>query len=148
MLYYAAHMDEDAGVSPETAKTNPDLMKYVKDWGCETDIGIIALETDCNQLVGAAWIRLLTVDEKTASYAEDITPELAIAVLPEYLGCGVGTLLLQHLLEAANQRYSRVALTVRTTNPAKRLYERMGFVVTGEIVNRVGTASVSMVKQF
>ena len=137
MLYYAAHVDEDAVVSPEAAKTNPDLMKYVKDWGNETDIGSIALEPDCNTLIGAAWIRLLAED--------DITPELAIAVLPEYLGHGVGTLLLQHLLEAAKQRYPRVVLSVRTANPAKRLYERMGFVVTGEIVNRVGTASVSMV---
>ena len=137
MLYYAAHMDEDAGVSPESAKSNPDLMKYVKDWGHETDVGSIALEPDCNQPVGAAWIRLLAVD--------DITPELAIAVLPQYLGRGIGTLLLQHLLEAAKQRYPRVILSVRTTNPAKSLYERMGFVVTEEIVNRVGTASVSMV---
>ena len=137
MLYYAAHMDEDAGVSPESAKSNPDLMKYVKDWGRETDVGSIALEPDCNQPVGAAWIRLLAVD--------DITPELAIAVLPQYLGRGIGTLLLQHLLEAAKQRYPRVILSVRTTNPAKSLYERMGFVVTEEIVNRVGTASVSMV---
>lgn len=137
MLYYAAHMDEDAGVSPESAKSNPDLMKYVKDWGRETDVGSIALEPDCNQPVGAAWIRLLAVD--------DITPELAIAVLPQYLGRGIGTLLLQHLLEAAKLRYPRVILSVRTTNPAKSLYERMGFVVTEEIVNRVGTASVSMV---
>ena len=137
MLYYAAHMDEDTGVSPESAKTNPDLMKYVKDWGRETDIGSIALEPASNQPVGAAWIRLLAVD--------DNTPELAIAVLPQYLGNRIGTLLLQHLLEAAKQRYARVILSVRTTNPAKRLYERMGFVVTEEIVNRVGTASVSMV---
>ncbi len=136
MLYYAAHMDEDAGVSPESAKTNPDLLKYAKDWGREADVGSIALEPDCNRPIGAAWIRLLAVD--------DTTPELAIAVLPEFLGYGVGTLLLQHLLEAAKQRYSSVVLSVRTTNPAKRLYERMGFVVTGEIVNRVGTASVSM----
>jgi ribosomal protein S18 acetylase RimI-like enzyme len=137
ILYYAAHMDEDAGVSPESAKTNPDLVKYVKDWGRETDIGSIAFEPDCNQLIGAAWIRLLAVD--------DTTPELAIAVLPQYVGRGIGTLLLQHLLEVAKQRYPRMALSVRTTNPAKRLYERMGFVVTEEIVNRVGTASVNMV---
>jgi len=148
MLYYAAHMDEDAGVSPESAKTNPDLMKYVKDWGRETDIGSIALEPDCNQPIGAAWIRLLAVDEKTASYTDDSTPELALAVLPQYIGHGVGTLLLQHLLEEVKRYYPRVVLSVRTTNPAKRLYERMGFVVTGEIVNRVGTSSVSMIKQF
>ncbi len=147
MLYFAAHMDEDGEVSSEAAKQNPDLVKYVNGWGRETDIGCIALEPHSNQPIGAAWIRLLITNEKTTSYVDDITPELAIAVLPEYLGGGVGTLLLQHLLEAARQRYPRVVLSVRATNPAKRFYERMGFVVTGEIANRVGTPSLNMVVQ-
>ena len=147
MLYFAAHMDEDGEISPEAAKQNPDLDKYVNGWGRETDVGCIALEPQSNQLVGAAWIRLLIANEKTTSYVDDTTPELAIAVMPEYLGCGVGTLLLQHLLEAAKQRYPRVVLSVRATNTAKRLYERIGFVVTGEIANRVGTPSLNMVIQ-
>lgn len=147
MLYFAAHMEADGEISPEAAKQNPDLVKYVNGWGLETDIGCIALEPHSNQSIGAAWIRLLIANEKTTSYVDDVTPELAIAVLPEYLGCGVGTLLLQYLLEAAKQRYPRVVLSVRATNPAKRLYERMGFVVTGEIANRVGTPSLNMVVQ-
>ena len=147
MLYFAAHIDEDGEISREAAKQNPDLEKYVNGWGRETDVGCIALEPHSNQPVGAAWIRLLIANEKTTSYVDDTTPELAIAVLPEYLGCGVGTLLLQHLLEAAKQRYPRVVLSVRATNPAKRLYERMGFVVTGEIANRIGTPSSNMVVQ-
>jgi ribosomal protein S18 acetylase RimI-like enzyme len=147
MLYYAAHMEEDGEVSPLAAKKNPDLLKYVKDWGRETDMGCIALEPGSHQPIGAAWIRLLIADEKTTIYTDDITPELAIAVMPEYLGCGVGTLLLEHLLEASKQHYPRVVLSVRATNPAKHLYERMGFVVTGEIANRVGTPSLNMVIQ-
>jgi GNAT superfamily N-acetyltransferase len=147
MLYYAAHMEEDGEVSSQAAKKNPDLLKYVKDWGRETDIGCIALEPDCHQPIGAAWIRLLIANEKTTSYVDDVTPELAIAVLPEYVGKGVGTLLLKYLLEAAKQLYPGVVLSVRATNPAKRLYEKMGFVVTGKIANRVGTESLNMVIQ-
>jgi len=147
MLYFAAHMEEDGEISPEAAKQNPDLVKYVYSWGRETDIGCIALAPHSNQPIGAAWIRLLLNNEKTTSYVDEVTPELAIAVLPEYLGCGVGTLMLQHLLEAAKQRYPRVVLSVRATNTAKRLYERIGFVVTGEIANRVGTPSLNMVIQ-
>jgi len=147
MLYYAAHMAEDGEVSPQAAKKDPDLLKYVQDWGRETDIGCIALEPESHQPIGAAWIRLLIADQKTTSYVDDVTPELAIAVLPEYLGYDVGSLLLKHLLEAAKHFYSRVVLSVRATNPAKRLYERMGFVVTGEIANRVGTESLNMVIQ-
>jgi ribosomal protein S18 acetylase RimI-like enzyme len=147
MLYFAAHMEEDGEISAEAAKQNPDLARYVNDWGRETDMGCIALEPNSNQPIGAAWIRLLIANEKTTSYVDDVTPELAIAVKPEYLGSGVGTLLLQHLLEAAKQRYPRVVLSVRARNPAKRLYERMGFVVTGKIASRVGTPSLNMVVQ-
>jgi len=75
MLYYAAHMEEEGEISPQAAKKNTDLLKYVKDWGRETDIGCIALEPGSNQPVGAAWIRLLIADEKTTSYADDVTPE-------------------------------------------------------------------------
>jgi GNAT superfamily N-acetyltransferase len=131
MLYYAAHMDEDGEVSFQAAKTNPDLVKYARDWGCETDVGCIAFEPGCNEPIGAAWLRLLIGDEKTTSYVNDDIPELAIAVLPEYLGRGVGTQLLQHVLEAA-------------TNPAIRLYERIGFVIVGKTVNRVGSESLNM----
>jgi len=147
MLYFAAHMEQGGEISAEAAKQNPDLVKYVYSWGRETDIGYIALAPHSNQPIGAAWIRLLTAGEKKTSYVVDDIPELAIAVLPGYLGRGVGTQLLQHLIEAAKERYHRVVLSVRATNPAIRLYERMGFVVTGEIANRVGTASLNMVNQ-
>ena len=39
-------------------------------------------------------------------------------------------------------------LSVREANPARRLYERMGFVVVQTIVNRVGGASFVMLKDF
>lgn len=148
MLYYAAHMDEEGETSLLAAKSNPDLMKYVEDWGHNTDRGFIAIEPLSQQPVGAAWIRLLVGKDKTISYIDDYTPELAIAVLPEYIGKGVGTQLLTHLLEATKEVFPAVVLSVRSTNPAKRLYERMGFVVVSNATNRVGTASVNMLLQF
>lgn len=147
MLYYAAHMDEDGEAPFGDAQRNPDLTKYVKDWGCEMDVGCVALEAESNQPIGAAWIRLLIGNEKTISYIDDFTPELAIAVRPDYIGRGVGTQLLMHVLDAAKKRYSAVVLSVRTTDPAKRIYERLGFVVVGKTANRVGTESYTMLIQ-
>lgn len=144
MLYYAAHMDEEDVNSLQAAKKNADLAKYVKDWGDETDRGCIALDQSSTRPIGAAWIRLLIGNEKTISYVDDVTPELAIAVLPEHLGKGVGTQLLTHILDAAREHFSSVVLSVRATNPARRLYERMGFVVFGTTRNRVGTESLNM----
>ena len=144
MLYYAAHLGEEGETSPEAAKKKPDLAKYVKDWGGEMDVGCIALEPASHQPIGAAWIRLLSGDEKMIRDRNDLTPELAIAVLPEYIGRGAGTQLLTQVLESAKKLYSSVVLSVRTTNPAQRLYERMGFVVVGKTTNRVGTESLMM----
>jgi ribosomal protein S18 acetylase RimI-like enzyme len=144
MLYYAAHMDEDGEITSQAAKTNPDLVKYARDWGRETDMGCIAFEQGSNEPIGAAWLRLLNGYEKTTSYVNDDIPELAIAVLPEYLGRGVGTQLLLHVLEAAKKHYPSVVLSVRATNPAIRLYEKIGFVIVGKTVNRVGTESLNM----
>lgn len=148
MLYYAAHMDEEGEASFQAAKNNPDLAKYVQGWGRETDRGYLALDHRDLRPIGAAWIRLLIGQEKTLSYVDDATPELAIAILPAYIGKGVGTQLLTHLLAAARERYSSVVLSVRATNPARRLYERLGFVVIGATSNRVGTESLTMRKDF
>jgi GNAT superfamily N-acetyltransferase len=147
MLYHAAHMDEEGATATDAAKTNPDLVKYARNWGQETDIGCVALAAESNRPIGATWIRLLICAEKTISYVNDLTPELAIAVLPTYIGSGVGTLLLTHILAAAQKRYPSVVLSVRVTNPAQRLYARMGFVVIGKTTNRVGTESLNMLKQ-
>lgn len=148
MLYYAAHMDEDGETSLQAAERNPYLIRYVNDWGRKGDMGFIALEPLHLQPVGATWLRLLLGAEKTFSYIDDATPELVIATLPDFIGKGVGTQLLLHLLEAAKGSYPAIVLSVRETNPAKRLYDRMGFVVVGSATNRVGTASFNMLRPF
>lgn len=58
-----------------------------------------------------------------------------IALLPPWRGAGLGSLLLQGLLDAAERAGApRVMLTVEFSNPARRLYERHGFIVVEEAV--------------
>jgi ribosomal protein S18 acetylase RimI-like enzyme len=76
----------------------------------------------------------------------DGIPELAIAVLPQYIGQGIGARLLARLLEDARSLYPAVVLSVRDANPARRLYERLGFVVVDTVVNRVGGESFVMLR--
>lgn len=54
-----------------------------------------------------------------------------LALLPEFRGSGVGTQLLGDLLAEARSAGRRVRLHVEVTNPARRLYERLGFVELG-----------------
>ena len=50
-----------------------------------------------------------------------------IALLPEYRNLGVGTVLLQRVLAEGEAEGRRVTVHVERLNPARRLYERLGF---------------------
>ncbi|MCC5618340.1 GNAT family N-acetyltransferase [Nostoc sp. CHAB 5836] len=146
MLYEAAHMIEEGNLTVQDAKNNPDLAKYVKNWGCKDDSGFVAIWESSNQPIGAAWLRLLTGENKGYGYVSDRTPELAIAILPQHRNQGIGTQLLIHLLAAGKTSYPSISLSTRATNPAFALYKRFGFeVVPGsETINRVGEISLTM----
>jgi ribosomal protein S18 acetylase RimI-like enzyme len=144
MLYHAANMAKDGATSSEAAKSHPYLAEFVAGWGRPGDLGAIAAGAAPSHALGAAWLRqLIGVEKRYAAVAED-TPELAIAVRPDAIGQGIGGALLVALLDLARGQYSAVALSVRESNPARRLYERHGFVVVDTITNRVGGRSFVM----
>jgi ribosomal protein S18 acetylase RimI-like enzyme len=55
-----------------------------------------------------------------------------IMIVPEYQQRGLGTTVLRDLLAEAQARRVPVRLQVMKVNPARRLYERLGFTVTEE----------------
>ena len=55
-----------------------------------------------------------------------------IEVLPEYQNQGVGTALIKSILDEAHPTGQPVGLQVLKVNPARSLYERLGFLTTGE----------------
>lgn len=148
MLFYAAHMSEDGLTTSEPAKRDPHLNIYVDGWGRDGDYGFIAYTPQTRQNIGAAWLRLIISDKTNYGYYDDATPELAIAVIPEMMGQGIGSLLLSALIDSAKTQYPAIILTVRSENPAKNLYERNGFIVIDEVINRVGTKSSKMLLKF
>src|SRR5919202_3249527 len=147
MLAYAAHLNEDGPDAP-LVREDPFLQRYVRGWRRPTDLGFVAVDPGTGEAVGAAWIRLLSGAEQPPSYVDHQTPELALAVHPAYRDRGVGAQLLQHLLATARRRFPAVVLSVRATNPARHLYARLGFVVIGTVVNRVGSTSYTMLHTF
>jgi ribosomal protein S18 acetylase RimI-like enzyme len=69
-------------------------------------------------------------------YVDRRTDEIRImdiALLPRHRNRGIGSALLRALLDEATQLGKLVSLHVAEANPAKRLYQRMGFVVAGEV---------------
>jgi ribosomal protein S18 acetylase RimI-like enzyme len=55
-----------------------------------------------------------------------------IGIRPAYQGRGIGTRLIQDLLDEGQARGAPVELQVLKVNPARGLYERLGFVVSDE----------------
>lgn len=56
----------------------------------------------------------------------------SIEVLPEFQRRGIGTGVIQAVLEDARRKGKPVVLQVLKVNPARGLYERLGFSVAGE----------------
>ena len=72
------------------------------------------------------------------SRASDAWCVVDIALMPDRRGTGLGTRLLQGVQSAAAQaRASTVQLTVDMHNPARRLYERLGFAAVDEAIPNV-----------
>jgi ribosomal protein S18 acetylase RimI-like enzyme len=57
-------------------------------------------------------------------------------VLREHRGKGVGTRLWNELFESVAGKYKAISLSVSDDNPAKGLYQRLGF----EIISHEGTS--------
>lgn len=55
-----------------------------------------------------------------------------IAMAPAFRGRGIGTRLLQELIDEANGSGRKLSIHVEMNNPARSLYDRLGFLPAGE----------------
>jgi GNAT superfamily N-acetyltransferase len=102
------------------------LWRYVSGWGRRGDASVIAL--DGGFPIGAAWFRLFTSDEPGFGYVDDETPEVAVAVVPSRRGRGIGTELLDALVNVAKEQgYAGLSLSVEADGPAMHVFEKQGF---------------------
>lgn len=93
------------------------------------DLCLIACDERARPL-GAAWCLQyqppLLLDERG-----EPLPEMALAIIPEARGQGLGGALIQALVEGMRGRASALTLNLHLRNPAARLYIRSGFQVAG-----------------
>ena len=126
MLYQAIYVPEGQAPPPYEIVYQPALAWYVQDWGRDGDCGFLA-SAESGQPVGAIWLRLATGGHHGYGYVDDDTPELSMALLPDYRGKGIGTQLFAYLFDSP-WTHPRVSLSVSAKNPARRLYKRVRFV--------------------
>jgi ribosomal protein S18 acetylase RimI-like enzyme len=127
------------------AKAVPSVAKYLVGRQRPGDFGFIAEQN--GEIIGAAWARRFSAEELNVPYGDEEAPKVSIGVKPNARGQGVGDKLMRALIGEAARRGLGLNFSVRSENPARRLYERLGFhYLSGSAVtNRVGGMSIGMV---
>ncbi len=122
-LYEAIFIPE--GVEPPERKIieQPELKLYYEGFGSgKADHCIVA--EDNGRVVGAAWTRIMN----DYGHVDDDTPSFAISLYKEYRGQGIGTKLMEQMLEVLRKKgYKKASLAVQKANYAVKMYEKVGF---------------------
>lgn len=143
MLYESIHIPDNKP-QKEVLINTPNLKKYHEDWGKRGDTALIAINAN-NHAIGAVWYRLFDESNKGYGFVNRNTPELGIAVREEARGMGVGTLLMNKIIQKAKEAgFASISLSVDPENTnAVHVYRKLGF----KDVEVVGT-SITMVYRF
>src|SRR5262252_319092 len=128
----------------EAAKAVPSVVKDLVGWQRPGDFGFIAEQS--GEIIGAAWARRFSAEELKSPYGDEETPKVSIGVNPNARGQGVAEKLMRVLIGEATRRMLGLCLSVRSENPARRLYERLGFrdIPGSAVTNRAGGTSIRM----
>ena len=125
MLYEALYLPPGQTPFPREILNQPDVARYLRDYGREGDTGLVAMVDGLP--VGAAWARLWKEGDHGYAFVDEETPEISVALRPEYRGRDIGTMLLEELIHKLDESYEASSLSVHPRSPAVRLYQRLGF---------------------
>jgi GNAT superfamily N-acetyltransferase len=128
MLYTALDWRQGVELPPvEWVLEHPQVAPFHIDWGRDGDTALVA-EAEHAPL-GLVWYRFFTTEEHGEGFVDEETPEVAIAVRKDQRASGVGTALMEAIHARARENgVARISLSVDRENPARRLYERLGYV--------------------
>lgn len=133
-LAFLATMLGDAAVwrpdkptpTADEVMADPRYAMYLTGWPRQGDHGLVAEQ---DGPVGAAWYRTYTEANHGYGFVAEDVPELSIAVIASRRHEGIGRRLLIDLIDASvGQGYPALSLSVAVANPARGLYESVGFV--------------------
>lgn len=115
--------------SGDQVLADPRYAMYLAGWQRPGDFGLIAEQEGP---IGAAWYRTFTESAHGYGFIANDVPELSIAVVASRRREGIGRRLIVDLIEASvAQGFVAISLSVAEGNPARDLYESVGFVHVG-----------------
>lgn len=127
-LYEAIFVPQGIDPPPRSIIENDDLQVYVRDFGDSPHDHCLVAESE-GKIVGAVWARMMD----DYGHIDNQTPSLAISLLKEYRGQGIGTQLLRQMMDLLSQKgYGQVSLSVQKENYALRMYQKAGFDVVAD----------------
>lgn len=127
-LYQAIFLPEGTVPPSRSVIDLPELQIYIADFGTQFGDHCLAAEVN-GKIVDTVWSRIMA----DYGHIDKDTPSLAISLLPEYRGQGIGTKLLNDLLSLLCEKgFRQVSLSVQKKNPAVRLYKKAGFQILEE----------------
>ena len=127
-LYEAIFVPEGMEPPDPSIVEREELQIYIRDFGNVKGDVCLAAERE-GAVIGAAWARIMP----DYGHIDDSTPSLAIALKKPYRGQGIGTRLLEELLQRIeSDGYDQVSLSVQKENRAHHLYRRLGFTTIRE----------------
>lgn len=127
-LYQAIFQRDTKKPIPRSVVNDPNINVYIRDFGNYPEDFCLCAETVAG-IVGAVWIRNI----KGFGSIDDQTPEFAISLLPDYRGYGIGTALMQAMIENLKTKsYSQTSLAVQKDNYALKMYLQVGFEIIDE----------------
>jgi ribosomal protein S18 acetylase RimI-like enzyme len=125
---------DKATPSPDRVLDDPRYAMYLAGWPRQGDYGLVAEQ---DGPLGAAWYRIYTEASHGYGFVSEDVPELSIAVVTSRRHEGIGRRLLVDLIAASiAQGHPALSLSVNGDNPARGLYESVGFVP----VEKVGSS--------
>lgn len=127
-LYEAIFIPRGVEPPPKSIINNDELQVYVKDFGKSPHDRCLVAEAD-EKIVGAVWVRIMD----DYGHIDDETPSFAISLYKEYRGRGIGTELMEKMLDILRENvYERASLAVQKENYAVKMYKKVGFEIAGE----------------
>ncbi len=122
-LYEAIFIPEGTALPPRSIIESDDLQIYIRDFGELSHDHCLVAELD-GKIVGAVWVRVMN----DYGHIDDQTPSLAISLFKDYRSQGIGSRLLQQMMDLLrHEKYKKVSLSVQKENYALKMYQKVGF---------------------
>ncbi len=127
-LYEAIFQRDETNLVPKSIIERPELQVYIQNFGDKKDDYCLCAEVE-DKMIGAVWVRNI----QGYGNIDSVTPEFAISLYKKYRGHGIGTEMMQKMLDyLKHSGYSKTSLAVQKDNYAVRMYLNVGFQIVSE----------------